>query len=193
MVGRYNVCEALKVDNPIQLRAIYATEPGEVAIYRNGNLYHIRRTKGREVAFKAMKPGFYQVYPEPIRITPEAMNFKPVEALPPPDRNQGKKASIRVNRNLSGTPARIFPATGVIEVGETFHTLPEQAKLFILLHELGHFYYTQEKDADHYALYHFNKMGGNPSQSVYTLAMFLTDTPENKARINSLFQKSKHL
>ena len=184
----------IKAGAKIKVTAIFAGEPGEVRIYRNGNLYHVRKFKGREIVFKTIVPGNYTIYPEPaqIRTTADA-TAGAVEKLPPPDRNAGKKVTIRINPNLTGTPARIFPATGIIEVGADFHKLPEQAKLFILLHELGHLYYSQEKDADHFALTAFNHLGGNPSQSVYTLMSFLSDTPDNRARINSLFNKAKHL
>lgn len=184
----------INVRNRVKITAVYNSEPGQVEIYRDGKLYHFRKFKGREVVFKTMAPGLYTIHPAPAQIRMAADTASGVvEKLPPPDRNQEKKVTIRVNSTLTGTPARIFPATGVIEVGADFHKLPEQAKLFILLHELGHLYYSKEENADHFALSMFNQMGGNASQSVYTLMNFLSDSPENRSRIFSLFNKAKNL
>jgi hypothetical protein len=65
---------------------------------------------------------------------------------------------------------------------------PIEVRLFILLHEVGHFYYSEEWKCDAYAAYHFLEWGCNPSQAFEALAGVLHDNKTNDDRINKIFK-----
>lgn len=87
--------------------------------------------------------------------------------LPPPDRNRLKHYTIVFNPELTGSPARNFTGKGLIETGTKFKTYPAQLRLFILLHEMAHFWYKAESDCDLWAAIHFIGMGYNNSTALY--------------------------
>lgn len=108
--------------------------------------------------------------------------------LPTPERQRYKPFKIVKNKHLKNTPARIYTNMGIIETGSKFQTYPPQTRLFILLHELGHFFYKTEWKTDLFALYYYQKLGYNSSQAFYSLSRVLNpNSPQNKIRILNLF------
>ena len=90
---------------------------------------------------------------------------------------------------MKGTPARNFTGKGLIEVGEKFYKYPYAVRVFILLHELGHFYYKDESLCDLFAAKNFINWGYNNSTAFYALSQVLNcDSDRNKERVTILFK-----
>lgn len=106
-----------------------------------------------------------------------------------PERARIKDYILVYNPSLFNTPARIFteltPAR--IEYGAKLKSYPMQQRMFILLHELGHMRYATEHKADTWALRQFLQMGLNASQAFYALSNILHRSPQNIARMKTLF------
>lgn len=139
--------------------------------------------------------------------------------LPPYSRNRVKDVTITYNPDLSGTPARIHTNTGVIERSPSFFELTKPLRVFILLHEVGHFFYgvnaddintakqfndpvqakaylkkkmlQGEMNCDTFALIHFLRMGFNRSTAFQALKNVLKRSPENMKRLQSLLNNIK--
>lgn len=114
---------------------------------------------------------------------------RPKFTLPPAERNKFKPFNIEINPNLKGTPARIFTDVGKVEIGQNFKQYPPQIRLFILLHELGHFYYITEWKADLFAAYWYINLGYNASNAFYALSKVLSHSPANTERLQKLFNQ----
>lgn len=118
--------------------------------------------------------------------------------LPRPERNRKIKTPVISKNNSFNGPARINTHKGVIEIGPLFFTLPVPSRLFILLHEIGHLYYTTESYCDMFAYYHFCKLGYNNSQAFFSLSKILTLHDDNLKRLENLLniikenEKTKH-
>ena len=122
-----------------------------------------------------------------LHLVPNKVRF----SLPEPERNKFKPFKIEFNQKLSGTPARIFTDAGVIEIGEKYYKYDPPTRLFILLHELGHYFYKTEWKTDTFALYYYLKLGYNKSQAFYSLSKVLHPSENNMKRIINLFKKTK--
>lgn len=106
--------------------------------------------------------------------------------LPPAERDRWKTPTFVFNPSLTGTPARIFTDTGVIEHSPDYYSYPPPVRLFLDLHETGHFLYTTEMYCDLWALLNFLRMGYNRSTAYYTLDKILSRTAENMDRLKFL-------
>lgn len=107
--------------------------------------------------------------------------------LPPPERDRYQESKIVYNPNLQGTPVRIFSKEGVIETAPHFYDIPPVIRLFLLLHEEGHYFYVTEEYCDLWALINYLRMGYNRSMAFYALSHYLSRHPENIRRVNQLF------
>lgn len=111
--------------------------------------------------------------------------------LPTPQRDLMKPYKIVYSEALGmGTPARNFFHQGIIEVGPKYMQQIEPIRVFIILHEKGHFLYKDEWMADLYAAVNFINEGYNNSTALYALTDVLKSSPRNADRIQKLF---KHL
>ena len=113
-----------------------------------------------------------------------------------PERN-GRYKPFEIVKNfddsqMKGSPARIFTEVGRIELGKKFYQYTPQIRLFILLHELGHFFYKTEHKTDLFALYYYLLMGYNKSQALYALTKVLHPNQNNKQRILKLYNILKN-
>lgn len=122
-----------------------------------------------------------------LHLVPNKVRF----SLPEPERNRYKPFKIEFNEKLKGTPARIFTNEGVIEIGKQYYQYSPPTRLFILLHELGHYFYKTEWKTDMFALYYYMKLGYNKSQAFYSLSKVLHPSPRNMDRITRLFNNTK--
>lgn len=155
-----------------------------------GRIYYFRHLDGKtpRIKFNIPDPGSYDGH-----ISFDVIKTIPIEtpakypALPPAERDRWKKLTFVYNPELAGTPCRIFTDTGIIEYGDDYKKLPPPIKLFLNLHEIGHFLYTTESYCDLYALISFLRMGYNRSTAYYALSKILSRSPENMQRINDLF------
>lgn len=128
---------------------------------------------------------FVEATRKPLDITTQVNRIN----LPKPERNRDKDYFITHDPNETSSPAIIYTKTGHIITGRNFPALPIPMKIFILLHEIGHFKYKTEKFCDLYAFIEFVKMGYNPSTAMYCLTDYLRRKPENDERIDYLYNQ----
>lgn len=108
--------------------------------------------------------------------------------LPAANRDRWKKTTLKFNPHLQDTPCRIFTESGIIEISHYFYSLPKPIRLFLLLHEKGHFFYTSEFDCDLYALVNYLRMGYNRNMAFYSLASILKRSNSETNRIKMLLK-----
>lgn len=110
--------------------------------------------------------------------------------LPKRQRNEIKPVSLLIKKNSS--TASIFLDTGQIIVDERkFFKFGKLQRDFVFLHELGHFFYDSEKDADLFACCEMLKIGYNPSQVITAQAGTLRDSETNYKRCYFVLNKLK--
>lgn len=195
------------IKDPINIqkpcRLVFQTNTG-------GKLFVLSDSRGKPYYIKDTKPGFITMRMNVITPGVYYSNFKtlglsqqPIKyfagpELPKPDRDLQRPFKIVRNKEVQG-PARIWAAlhpdhmdSTIIETGPMFDTLPTEIQRFIILHEQGHFFYSDEIGADTWALCKFLKEGGNPSQALIALEKYIHYTPANMERIHSLFSKVKN-
>ena len=187
-----------------------------------GELYYKRSLDGRtpRIKFNILHADDYtpNVPFEVLKISELELPDQLPE-LPDYTRNRVKDVTITFNPNLTGTPARIHTKTGVIERSPLFFGMTKPLRVFILLHEVGHFYYgvnnddlenarrlnpsdannflrtkmlKGEKDCDAFAFVHFLRMGFNRSTAFQALKEVLKDSPYKNERLNSILNYIKH-
>jgi hypothetical protein len=146
--------------------------------------------KYTSIQFNINHKGTYKIDVDCIKIDVLPQTITPLNVtLPPKERDRMKHFKFVYNPDLKGTPARNYSIEGVIEYGDAFKALPFPVKLFVLCHEIGHFYYHTEKWADLYAAKIFVDNGYNLSTAIYSLTCVLnTNSARNEDRINSLFK-----
>lgn len=97
------------------------------------------------------------------------------------------KFKFRFNPNLKGTPARHFYKKNIIETGPNFYKFPFPIRVFILCHEVGHCFYSDEMKADTFACLLYIKNGYNKSMALHSLTDVLNmKSTENKKRVKNL-------
>jgi hypothetical protein len=164
----------------------------------NGNdweLYYFRELHGKpkygNIIFNICHPGNYFILSgEVMGINPLA-KFQSGISFPPKERNRLKPFFCVVNDSaeMKRTPARNFTGTGKIEVTTYFLSWPYAIQLFIMLHEIGHFFYKTEKYCDLYAAKIFiDILGFNPSTAYYSLSKILSRSPESDERLKTLYE-----
>lgn len=174
----------------------YGRAPERVSVLLDGKLYH-ERDFGKEpvkstpiIKVNCVPSGNYTFTPQPDKIDSVPLEKKAWQklTLPPPERNRFKKYTIVTNEYLSGTPARNYSHIGEIQVSPEFHNLSIQVQRFIVLHEIGHFFYETEWKCDLFALRNYLKLGFNPSNAFLALKNILSHSKENIERIETLYQ-----
>ena len=156
-----------------------------------GDLYHFRFTDGDMflMKFNVPDPDTYTTNIEDL----EVLGVKPIEIpvfyppLPPAQRDRFKDLTVVYNPNLKDSPAVIYSQTGVVEVNDTFASLPPVMQEFILLHEQGHLLYVNEEFCDLWALINYTRKGYNRSVAYYTMFFILNQTQANINRLETLF------
>lgn len=160
---------------------------------RNGKIYFYRYLPSGTTGIKVNIPdtGDYYVSKDVNIIRKPLTTISNVNniVLPPKERNRSKPYFIVHDNNEVSSPALIYTGTGMIVTGRKFKGMSIPMRIFILLHELGHFYYETEKYCDLYAFIEFVKMGYNPSTAMYCLTDVLRRKPENDERIDYIYNK----
>ena len=160
-----------------------ALENGFVNVYRNGLLY-CEKPFLKNTLFYINLPfdgfysfsgfGFFAMGQTPLIKSNITIN------LPEPERNKPNFGISKVSIDtLSTSPARIAVDKNIIILNPKFFNYPVEIRFFILLHEMGHFFYSTEWKCDQYAAHHFLKMGLNPSQAFESLAGVLHETKQD--------------
>lgn len=187
----------------------------------NGEVYYKRNLDGKtpRIKFNILHPGdYFTNVPFSIIKINDIELPEHLPELPDYTRNRVKDVTITYNPELSNTPARVHTDTGIIERSPLFYNLSKPLRVFILLHEVGHFYYgvnkddieaarkmpkaesqaflkarmlQGEKDCDTFALIHFLKMGFNRSTAFQALKEVLKRNPENLQRLQNLLNNIK--
>lgn len=165
--------------------------PRRFEIYDSrGNLYFFRyldETK-RDINVNIAHAGTYttngNAYITVKNFQEPALNFD----LPEREKSYFRgKFNYRYNPDLKGTPARHFFKKGLIEIGPLFYVLPFPVRVFILCHEIGHCFYSDEKKADMFACFLFLKNGYNKTTAIHSLMDVLNlRSSANVERVNHI-------
>lgn len=182
---------ALKINKPSTLRISFLGNPPRYfCLYdQKGRIYYFRYLDGRTPSIKFNVPdiGTYTGNHE-FTVSKISNIETPSEypTLPGAERNRWKEPTLVYNPDLKGTPARVFTDTGVIEHSPDYYSYPPPIRLFLDLHETGHFLYKTEEYCDLWALINFLRMGYNRSTAYYTLDKILSRSQDNMDRLKYL-------
>jgi len=161
--------------------------------FTDGKVQYFRYISGKvpRLKFNVPIPGDYlaNVPFEVVKMVPIEIPVLSLPVLPPADRNRWTSdPEIIYNPSLQNTIARNFTDQGVIEVGPRFNDLIDPMKVFIIDHEKGHFLYSDEFNADLFALVNFVRKGYNVSTAYYTLEKYLNKSAQQVNRLKELFE-----
>lgn len=183
---------------------IKATIPGGLKLFllRNerNDVYFFRYLQGNEnvIKFNICHPGKYRANCSlSIEILP--LNIIEIkEQLPAYERNYlagMEKFTLETTFNPSiKSPAWNYSKKGLIQFNPEWKQYPFPVRFFVLLHEIGHFFYETESKCDFFAAKKFLEMGYNPSTAYYSLTRVLNlNNSEAIKRINKLFNTLKNL
>lgn len=124
---------------------------------------------------------------EIIKIVP--VEIPDLPRLPPAERDRLKgEPDVVYDPSWTVSPASNFTNENTIVCGPAWAALIPPVRLFILLHEQGHFFYMTEEYCDLFAFVSFMRMGYNKSTAYYTLSKVLRKSPQTVARIKTLLQ-----
>lgn len=214
----------LNIQQPSTVYIAFDTVPNVFKLFHEKyGLYHFRHLEGKYPRIKFNLPhvgNYYSKTPfKVLKVVPIEIPDRLPE-LPPYERNDIKDFSIVNNFDLSGSPARMFRKEGIIELGQNFYRMPKPIRMFILLHEVGHFFYgltdadyqkaekmgdlagrnylnekraRSEEKCDLFALVNYAQFGYNLSMAFYALSKLLSKSPANVNRLKSLFNNIKKI
>ena len=189
----------INITTPTRLKLMFATAPEDLKVFahENNNFLMIRENPtGEKTLFVNLpRAGVYTITPAPIFLQRENLPLNQYQEiqLPTPDRKPtGRKLFVSENFCPRFTPARMNRFTGEVQVRNDFKKLPNEQRFYILMHEEGHTLYKKEDDCDLYALKKFLNKGFNPSQAIYSLKNNLRNAPENRERIQKIFNQIKN-
>lgn len=121
-----------------------------------------------------------------VKIIP--VEIPPLPSLPPPERDRYKgDPQFVYDPSWTVSPASNFTEEGLIIHGPEWMKLIPPIRLFIDLHEVGHFFYKTEEYCDLYAFVNFMRMGYNKSTAYYALSKVLKASPGQVARLKTIF------
>lgn len=152
---------------------------------------YFRYTDGKtpRIKFNVPIPGDYATN-VPVTITKivsiEIPTNLPVLPTAQRDRLKGDPTVI-YDPGWTTSPASNFTQENLIVHGPVWKGLIPPMRLFIDLHEVGHFFYLDEDKCDLYALVNFLRMGYNKSTAYYALSNILRRTPQAVDRMKKLF------
>lgn len=122
-----------------------------------------------------------------VKIVP--VEIPPLPSLPPPERDRYRgEPRIVYEPTWTISPASNFTEENLIVHGPGWKKLIPPIRLFIDLHEVGHFFYKTEEYCDLYAFVNFMRMGFNRSTAYYALDKVLKRSPQAMNRIKTIFQ-----
>lgn len=173
-----------------------AAEKGAVKYFINGTHYGDNLYEKGIFKYNFPVPGIYiAVTSSPViesKTSPLEIVHKNI-TLPPPDRNKAVGIKKAYFDTKSNSPARIYTDKQIVVLNPKFRDYSIQIRYYILLHEMGHYFYSDEADADTFAAYHYLKDGYNPSEAFDALASVLHPSKRNDERIKNIYNLiSKH-
>jgi hypothetical protein len=157
--------------------------------FNSGQLYHVQAPAFPITKVKFPIGGEFTANCQIVGATPGIK--KPKEILKPEqDRFYNSRLfHVVYNADLKDSPARIFYDTGRCEIGPSFKNYPYQYQKFILEHEKGHCFYSDEFNCDIFALNEFLQKGFNLSQAYGALKYVLQKSPQNIQRIEKIYNQ----
>ena len=189
------------VNNTPSFLIINAENFGCLNIYQNGVLYaQIDHDPGNfkinlpfpgYYELRGEKPGQYK-FGQPHPLTFKEPGFRP----PKPERDRNLQLNhVFFDNSKPYTPAAIDTLQGVVKVSRKFFKYPVEIRYFILLHEIGHFFYKTEWKCDQFAAYYFLKSGLNKTSAFNSLADVLhmenhdgSPNQTNQNRVNKIYK-----
>lgn len=145
----------------------------------------------REIASDFNLPiGKYSIHGDFVQLSQPVKRKLPV--LPKPERNLKVPRVIEVEYGENPNKATINLMRGKILLDNSFLSFPAYVRTFIFFHEIGHYFYSQEKYCDLFAAKKMLEKGYNPSQ--ITTAQNLTLSHfggERKCFIHDHMKKAK--
>lgn len=184
----------LKNNRPTSYIISFLNNVDKFTIFDNkGKVYYYRylpyNERDKPIKVNIPDPGLYYfsndaiIKEKPLIVTPEVFKIR----LPQRERNRDKSYFIEHDPNQTESPAIIYTDIGRIVTGTKFKELPIPMKIFVLLHEIGHFRYSTERFCDLYATIEFIKLGYNPSTAMYCLTDVLKNSNGKTDRVNYIF------
>lgn len=107
--------------------------------------------------------------------------------LPPKEKDNKKVGKFKINITENPNKASIFINSGNIYLDRGISKMPKPVWVFILLHELGHYFYYTEHYCDLFASRIMLKNGYNPSQIAHAIDYGLSS--KSNHRKLTLFKK----
>lgn len=157
----------------------------------NDNVEYFRFMDGKvpRIKFNIPNAGSYigNVKFDIVKIVPIEVPILALPTLPIADRNRYRTPKFVFNPNLTDTVARTFSEDGIIEHSPFYESLPRCIQVFIDLHEIGHFFYLNENDADLYAFVCFVRKGYNVSTAYYAMDRVLKKSKQNIERLRDMY------
>ena len=95
--------------------------------------------------------------------------------LPPPEKRLSLPKKVKVSFLENPNKASILVDKHKIFVDHKIMKLPLPSIIFVLFHEIGHYYYKDEKKCDLFAVREMLKRGFNPSQCGMAIDRALSD------------------
>lgn len=157
-----------------------------------GEVEYFRHLDGRtpRIKFNLPDPGRYvgNTDLDIVKIVPiEIPDDLPV--LPPAERDRWTLNPVIIyDENWTESPASNFTLDGVIMHGPAYAAMIRPIRIFIDLHEKGHYFYCTEEYCDLYAFVNFIRMGYNRSTAYYALSKVLHRTSQGIARMNAMMR-----
>lgn len=181
----------LNVNKPSTVYISFHSElPKVFTLYNaDGNKYYYRHLDGKtpRIKFNIPDSGIYHANVNFQVYKIEDIEIEKLPPAPKAERDRYKESKIIFNNQLRNTPCRIYTDLGIIEVGYDFYKQPEPVRLFLLLHEEGHYFYCDEVKCDIYAMINFIRLGYNRSTAFYTLQHVMKRTLQEIAEIKKYF------
>lgn len=162
-----------------------------VVSFVDGQVEYFRHTDGKTpmIKFNLPNQGQYQcnVPFSIVKIVP--VEIPQLPSLPPAERDRYKgDPTIVYDPSWTVSPASNFTDQNIIVHGPEWMKQIPPIRLFIDLHEVGHFFYKTEEYCDMFAFVNFMRMGYNRSTAYYALSNVLKSSPQNVSRIKSIFK-----
>ena len=93
--------------------------------------------------------------------------------------------TVRIIWATNPRKAVISLPDGVIVCDPSLKTLPEFCLMFVLFHEIGHYFYEDEKECDRFAAEEMHRRGFNPSQILIATELTLGDPDRRSCNLDN--------
>lgn len=156
----------------------------------NGNLFYIfKKNKDNEKTKFNLPAGVFYTENNLIKL-PKKIKYKKIE-LPKPQVLKKMPEKFKIIYSANPNKCTVFIDKGLIVFDNFFKTVFPFVRYFILLHELGHYFYKTEKFCDLFAAKNMLERGYNPSQIYFASKFTLSKNAEHRKKYT--FEKIKNV